>query len=244
MREQISIEPFHGLSRRDFLRSLLLASGAVIVGPQGLLEAAPLLSGARDWPREWPTRGNPLEVDVPGRVVRLYTELRLRHLTETTPHWGIGYSGGKFADKFILVSPAEPVAFHDSLIRIGARAGNNLPLDGYGKFVDGDRLTLSAQWQGLKAPIRISNLFYDSAGRGFDIRFGGNRTVAAEKKTGCLTCLESCPIGITSNAAYPHLSTLQRMLRPNSSFRGKPETLPRKESLPVVVFYQLASRAG
>jgi hypothetical protein len=171
----------------------------------------------------------------------MYTELRLRHLTETTPHWGIGYSGGKFADKFILASPANPLAFHDTLVRIGARAGNNLPLDGYGKFVGGDRLAVSAQWLGLRMPLSIHDIFYDSAGKGFDIRFGGNRTAAAEKKTGCLTCLESCPIGITSNAVYPHLSTIKRILHPNSSFRGKPERLPGKEALPVVVFYQLAS---
>jgi len=243
MNDRVSVEPYWEPSRRDFLRFLLIASGAVILGPQGLLEAAPLLSGGKDWPGDWPTRRNPLEVDTPRRIVKLYTELRLRHLTETTTHWGIGYSGGKLADKFILASPAEPVAFHDALIRIGARAGNNLPLDGYGKHIGGDRLTLSAQWPGVKAPVGINDIFYDSAGKGFDIRFGGNRVAAAQKKTGCLTCLESCPIGITSNAAYPHLSTLQRMLRPNSSFRGKPEKLPNKEAVPVVVFYQLTARA-
>ena len=244
MRERISNTHTQELSRRNFLLSLLIASGAVILGTEGFLEAAPLLSGGCDWPADWPTRGNPLAVDTVKRIVKLYTELRLRHLTETTTHWGIGYSGGKFADKFILVSPVEPVAFHEALVRIGARAGNNVPLDGYGKVIRGDSLTLCAHWPGLKTPVSINEIFYDSAGRGFDIRFGGNRAVAAEKKTGCLTCLESCPIGITSNAVYPHLSTLQRILRPNSSFRGKPERLPVKEALPVVVFYQLAAHAG
>ncbi|OPY89232.1 MAG: hypothetical protein A4E72_01177 [Syntrophus sp. PtaU1.Bin208] len=244
MRERISAGSCPGLSRRAFLRSLLIASGAVLLGPQGLLEAAPLLSGGKDWPLDWPTFGAPILADAPRRIVKLYTRLQLRHLTETTSHWGIGYSGGKLADKFILVSPAEPVAFHDALVRIGARAGNNLPLDGYGKFVGGDRLILSAQWPGLPAPVGINEIFYDSAGKGFDIRFGGNRIVAAEKKTGCLTCLESCPIGISSNAVYPHLSTLQRIVRPNSSFRGKPERLPNKDAVPVVVFYQLAARTG
>lgn len=240
MRERISSIPCQDFSRRDFLRSLLIASGAVLLGPQGLLEAAPLLAGGRDWPGDWPTSGNPVMVDTARRIVKLYTKLQLRHLTETTPHWGIGYSEGKLADKFILVSPAGPVALHDALVRIGARAGNNLPLDGYGKFVDGDRLILSAQWPGLPTPVGLNEIFYDSAGKGFDIRFGGNRAIAAEKKTGCLTCLESCPIGISSNAVYPHLSTLQRMLRPTSSFRGKPERLPNKEAVPIVVFYQLA----
>jgi len=242
MRERIAITPLQGISRRDFLRSLLIASGAVLLGPQGLLEAAPLLTGGRDWPSDWPTRVNPLEANTQSRVVKLYTELRLRHLTETTSHWGIGYSGGKLADKFILVSPVVPVAFHDALIRIGARAGNNVPLDGYGKFVDGDRLTLSAQWPGLKMPVGINDIFDDSTGKGFDIRFGGNRIAAEEKQTGCITCLESCPIGISSNAVYPHLSTMRRMLRPNSSFRGKPENLPNKDAVPIVVFYRLAAR--
>lgn len=244
MSERISATPCQGISRRDFLRSLLIASGAVLLGPQGLLEAAPLLSGGRDWPLDWPTQDNPLTVDPSRRIVRLFTKIQLRHLTETTTHWGIGYSGGKLADKFILVSSAEPSAFHDALVRIGARAGNNVPLDGYGKFVNGDRLMLSAQWPGLPTPVGINEIFTDSAGKGFDIRFGGNRTVSAEKKTGCLTCLESCPIGITSNAVYPHLSLLQRMMHPNSSFRGKPETLPNKQAIPIVVFYQLAARSG
>ena len=244
MRARMSAIPLPGISRRDFLRSLLIASGAVLLGPHGLLEAAPISAGGRDWPFDWPTHDTPLIVDPTRRVVKLHTKLQLRHLTETTPHWGIGYSGGKLADKFILASSVEPIAFHDALVRIGARAGNNVPLDGYGKFVNGDRLILSAQWPGLPTPVGINEIFTDSAGKGFDIRFGGNRTVAAEKKTGCLTCLESCPIGITSNAVYPHLSLLQRMMHPNSSFRGKPETLPSKQAVPVVVFYQLAARSG
>ncbi len=241
MRERIPTVPLPEFSRRAFLRSLLIASGAVLLGPQGFLEAAPVSSGGRDWGLDWPTPGNPVMMDTAKHIVKLYTKLQLRHLTETTSHWGIGYSGGKLADKFILVSSAEPVAFHDALVRIGARAGNNLPLDGYGKFVGGDRLILSAQWPGLPAPVGLNEIFYDSAGKGFDIRFGGNRAVAAEKKTGCLTCLESCPIGISSNAIYPHLSTMQRIVHPNSSFRGKPEKLPNKEAVPIVVFYQLAA---
>jgi len=241
MRERISIPSLPEISRREFLRSVLIASGAVLLGPQGLLEAAPISSGGRNWPGDWPTLGNSLLVDTSKRVVKLYSKLQLRHLTETTSHWGIGYTGGKFADKFILASPVEPVAFHDALVRVGARAGNSIALDGYGKFIGGDRLMVSAQWLGLPAPVGLNEIFYDKAGKGFDIRFGGNRAVAAEEKTGCLTCLESCPIGISSNAVYPHISTLQRVLHPNSSFRGRPETLPNKEALPIVVFYQLAA---
>ncbi|MDA8124114.1 MAG: YdjY domain-containing protein [Deltaproteobacteria bacterium] len=242
MEKETAVVHAPGFSRRHFLRSLLIASGAVVVGPQGLLEAAANLTVDKDWPRDWPTRDNPLLVDNKKRVLSMYTELSLKHLTETTAHWGIGFSGGKYADKFILLSPLDHLSFHDGLMQMGAKPGNNLSVgdDGsYGKHVQGDRLTVTAQWAGLKAPVGISDIFHDSTGKGFDIRFGGNRAAAEKNKTGCLTCLESCPISITSNAIYPNISPIQRAVKPNSHFRGKPETLPNRDSVPIVVFYKL-----
>lgn len=226
------------LSRRDFLVSMLVASGAVMVGVNGVLEAAP---SAPDWPKDWPTKTHPLLADAKRRSVKIYTELSLVHLKETTHHWGIGCRTGKFADKFILVSPVEPPDFHDVMVRIGAKAGNNLKTDGYGQYVAGDRLSVTASWPGLKKSLDIGDIFFDSTGKGFQIRFGGNREAAEKMKTGCLTCLESCPIAISSNAVYPHISPIQRKVNPNSHFRGKPEVLPNTESLPVVVFYRVAS---
>jgi hypothetical protein len=230
-----------GMSRREFLLFLLLATGAVIVGPQGRLLASPS-PGPAGWPKGWPTRGNPLAADSKTGTVAMYAEVSLRHLTETTSHWGIGCETGRLAGKFILVSPAEPASLHDALVRIGARPGNNLALDSYGKIVEGDALALTAQWPGLPREAAVGDLFYDASGKGFRIRFGGNRRAAVKERTGCLTCLESCPVGITSNAVYPHVSTARRMFRPNSRFRGRPEVLPAREAFPVVVFYRLTGR--
>jgi len=239
--ERCDIHRSIGLSRRDFLVSMLIASGAVIVGMNGLLEAAPARPGVKTWPKDWPTKAKPLVVDMKNRVVKMYTEISLRHLTETTTHWGIGCHTGTYADMFILISPAEPLDFHDSLIRIGAKPGNNLALDSYGKHVSGDRLNVTASWPGIKKPFDISEIFYDSTGKGYQILFGGNRAASEKMKTGCLTCLESCPISITSNTVYPHLSGIKRKIIPNSHFRGKPEALPNTEAAPVVVFYRISS---
>lgn len=173
----------------------------------------------------------------------MYTEVILKNLAQTNPHWGIGCSTGDYADKFILSSPAKPTDFHDALVRMGAKAGNNLSLDSYGQVVAGDELVVAAQWPGLQKPVDIKDIFYDATGKGFRIRFGGNRTAAAERKAGCLTCLESCPIAITSNDVYPHVSTATRYFTPNSLFRGKPEVLPNAQSAPVVVFYRPAGKA-
>jgi hypothetical protein len=232
----------HALSRRDFLVAMLMASGAVVLMPDGLLAAASAPLSGREWGPDWPTKDSPLREDIPGRSVNLYAELGLKHLTETTPHWGIGYRGGSCADKFILKSPAEPVHLYDALCRIGARPGNNLTLDSYGRHVAGDELDLSVQWPGLKKGLSLSEVFFDEAGRGFRIRFGGNRPAALEQKTGCLTCLESCPVAVTSNSLYPHISGFRRKLNPNSRFRGRPEVLPGSDLFPVVVCYRLAGK--
>lgn len=229
------------LSRRDFLVFLLVASGAVMVTPTGLL-AAPKATDPMNWPKDWPTKVSPLIVDEKKRTVKMYAQISLKNLTQTNPHWGIGCPTGKYADKFILSSPADPPDFHDALIRMGAKAGNNLALDSYGQFTAGDELIVTVQWPGLKKPFDIRDIFYDATGKGFRIRFSGNRTAAAEKKTGCLTCLESCPIAITSNALYPHISRYTRIMNPNSQFRGKSEVLPNAEAAPVVVLYRLAEK--
>jgi hypothetical protein len=226
------------ISRRDFLISLLIASGAVSVGPSGLLAA----TRATDL-MYWPMRGTPLIADEKRGTVKMYTEVNLKNLTQTNPHWGIGCQTGKFAEKFILSSPAEPLDFHDALVSIGAKPGNNLALDSYGTFVEGDEIIVTALWTGLKKPVDIKDLFCDATGKGFNIRFGGNRPAAADKKTGCLTCLESCPIAITSNAVYPHISPATRSSTPNSRFRGNPEVLPTAAAFPVVVLYGLKKKA-
>jgi len=44
----------------------------------------------------------------------------------------------------------------------------------------------------------------DSNGKPIVIRFGGNSLTAVEKNTGCLICLDSCPVGIASNASYTY----------------------------------------
>ena len=227
------------ISRRSFLIRALLAGGAVILGPQGLIRASSGATAQKDWPPDWPSPDKPLKEDIPARKVQMYAEVSLVHLTRTTGHWGIGCASGSLADKFILLSPADPVAFHDALLRTGARPGNNLAMDSYGRYVSGDAMLVTAQWPGLKAPLDLKDILYDEAGKGFMIRFGGNREAARRHKTGCLTCLESCPVGITSNAAYPHIRGIQRTFMPNSAFRGKPEVLPRKEAFPLILSYRL-----
>ena len=68
---------------------------------------------------------------------------------------------------------------------------------------------------------------------GIEPRFGGNRDFQAEKKTGCILCLDSCAAGITSNAAWGTKSFDGKKV----SFTGNPELL--KDGEPVVLSFAI-----
>ena len=187
--------------------------------------------------RGLPSRTDPLRVDSINRRVLIYTEVNPKSLNQSNPHWGVVFQGGKLNDKAILLAFCTPREFHDALLEIGARPGNNLTLRSSGETVQGEDLTVTVVIPGQNQILGLNDILEDSSGKGFRIRFGGNRQRAMEEQTGCLTCLESCPIGITSNAAYPAMSSFKRMITPNSRFKGKAEKLPRQGGL--ILIYSL-----
>lgn len=185
-----------------------------------------------------PTKEQPLLLDATGRRVLVYTEVNGKNLEKANPHWGIVTVGGKLADKGILKAYADPVAVHDALVKIGARPGNNLTADSTGRYVAGAPLEVTVTWPGLGKELPLSAVFEDSTGKGIAIRFGGNRSAAQHEHTGCVTCLESCWVAVTSNDRYPFISTFTRLVSPNSRFRGKKGVLP-PDGRPVIVIYSL-----
>lgn len=219
------------------MKKLLTVSiGLVLV--MGVLTTLQL-AGAKD--DGLPTRENPLVIDMKEKRVLIYTEVSEKNLHEANPHWGVVFKDGKFGEKAILVSFANPLAFHDALLQIGAKPGNNLTKDVIGKPVEGDALEMTATWSGLGKELKPAEIFYDKTGKGFEIKFGGNRKASEEMNTGCITCLESCWIAITSNTKYPTITGATRAVSPNSLFRGRAEVLPGGDK-PVILIYRVASR--
>jgi hypothetical protein len=192
-------------------------------------------------PAKLPTKAHPLFIDLNKKQVLLYTEVNPKNRDKTNPHWGVVYQGGKLSDKAILSAFCTPGEFHAALMQIGARPGNNLTLDQTDTWVEGDELSVSVLLPGLNKSFSLTDIIFDQTGKGFHIRFGGNLERAAKEKTGCITCLESCPVGITSNAAYPTISSWKRVFSPNSVFKGKKEILSAQDGAPVILIYQLIS---
>ena len=185
-----------------------------------------------------PTKENPMIINEKEKKIMIYTEVHEMNVHQPNVHWGIVFKDGRFQDRAILRAYVNQLDFHDALIKIGAKPGNNLNKDTIGKYVEGDTLIVTATWPGLNKELSLNEIFVDEKGKGFHIKFGGNRKASEEQKTGCITCLESCWISITSNANYPQTGALKRFINPNSRFKGNANVLP-EDGKPVIVIYRL-----
>lgn len=215
----------------------VFAAALVFAAPQ---EQATAIAKRADADVPYPTKTNPLVIDGKGKRVLIYTEVNEMNVHQSNVHWGIVFKDGKFQDRAILRAYANQLDFYDALIKIGAKPGNNLTKDTIGKYVKGDLLEVRATWPGLGKELTLNEIFSDQAGKGFQIRFGGNRKASEEQNTGCITCLESCWISISSNAHYPQTGAIKRFLDPNSRFQGRADVLPG-EGKPVIVMYRVAN---
>jgi hypothetical protein len=239
-----------GMSRAEFLKIMGTSLFVVEFYPMtGLAAFADqqekgriklIAEAVSDKSHSFPTKENPLMVDEKTKRVLIYTEVNEMNVHQWNVHWGVVFKDGKFQDRAILKAYPNQLDFHDALIKIGAKPGNNLNKDTIGHYVEGETLDVKATWPGLGKELSLNEIFVDEKGKSFNIRFGGNRKASEEQKTGCITCLESCWISISSNANYPQTGAIKRFLNPNSHFRGRADVLPR-DGKPVIVIYRVAS---
>lgn len=148
-----------------------------------------------------PTADNPMIVDEAKKLVKVYAEVNDKFKKESTMH-AIVAKSGKNNEQSMFVSYANQNDLYDALEKIGAKPGNNVTMDNMGKeAVKGDKIDLTFKFQGSDNELGINDVIKDSSGKEIDIRFGGNQKPAKDMNTGCMTCLQSCPLGITSNAS-------------------------------------------
>jgi hypothetical protein len=176
------------------------------------------------------TKENPLQVDAAEGSVQVLGVVNGKYFFQGTRHAMI-YQGGKFSDKAVFRSFASPQAFHDALLRIGLKPGNNMTMENKEKTrVHGDALDVRVTWPGAGRTFTLDEVISDSNGKPIQMRFGGNRKLCGEKNTGCLMCLDSCPVGIVSNAAYAYGAVEKRN---EVTFQGRKEVLPADGTLVV-----------
>lgn len=147
----------------------------------------------------------PVIIDADKKEVIIEAIVNGKYFTNPSRHHGIVFEGGKYGDRVVLIGLSDEREVYQALIDIGAVAGNNLKLEEYTKVsknVDGQQLDVYVTWDGLGKEIPFAEIIKSDDVRDMDIRFGGNFDAAKENRTGCILCLDSCPIAITSDAAY------------------------------------------
>ncbi|MDY3118985.1 MAG: YdjY domain-containing protein [Peptoniphilus sp.] len=149
-----------------------------------------------------PTKENPLVVDKENKAVKVYAEVNEKYKEESTMHMIVSASG-KEADHAMFRSAAKALDFYDALNSLGLKAGDNMTMDNAGKAqVEGDALDVTFQFDGNDKVFKIDEVVDDSSKQPIDIRFGGNHDTQEKLNSGCISCLLSCPAGITSNHTH------------------------------------------
>lgn len=176
---------------------------------------------------------NPIKVDKEAGTVTVLASVNGKYFNEPTRHGSV-FKDGTNGAKSILTAYATSVQFYDALIELGGKAGNNMTFDNAATTrVEGDKIKAEVTWNGADKVYDINEVIKDSNGKPIDLRFGGNLEAAKEKNTGCLTCLDSCPVGIISNATYTNGAVENRQ---EVKFTGNSEVLPEDGTYVAVTY--------
>ena len=181
------------------------------------------------------SKENPIVVDKEAKTISILATVNGKYFDEVTRHMAIS-EGGKIADMALFKTPVTPTDFYNGLLEIGAKAGDNMTAENAATTTtEGSKLNVTLSF-GDKKDVDVNEAVLDSNGTPLDIRFSGNMNNSKEFNTGCITCLDSCFVGITSNAAYP-LGAVEE--QKSVEFKGNKDVLPADGS-EVVITYKLA----
>jgi hypothetical protein len=193
------------------------------------------------------TESKPLQSDAKAGEVRLLAELQpdafAGGLWKSTPRYhGVVWRKGGAAKEALLTAYADDASVYDALVSLGAVPGNNLTMAAWNDRkdpaskapdvrVEGTPVEVLVWWKGLASPLPLSALLTDSAGRGIDMRFGGNKALIPEWHSGCIACLYSCPGGKVSNHAY----TIRDYVKGTTQFSVNRSVVPEGTRPAVVI---------
>jgi hypothetical protein len=145
----------------------------------------------------------------------------------------IVWKDGRMAHAALLQADMSDAQILDALTKLGGRPGNNLPMEVWEErknpkdpaadtVIAGPAVQVFLRLPSQPDLIPLASVLEDSAGRGLDMRLGGNAANIPKWKSGCIVCLYSCPGSKVGNALY----TVRDYTKEVTRFRPKPGTLP------------------
>ena len=97
------------------------------------------------------------------KEIRMETEVNGKYFTESTRH-GVVFKDGYNGEKSVLRGLVNQFDFHQVLVDIGAKPGNNLKMEDMKKSiaVAGDKLDVFVTWDGLGKEIPFNDIIKSS----------------------------------------------------------------------------------
>ena len=169
------------------------------------------------------TKENPIAIDKEAKSISFLAEVNGKYFFQPTRHFAVS-ADGNYGDKAVLRGLVPVADFHSALIAIGAVAGENITMDNKEvTHVTGSAFAVHVTWEGADRAYGIDEVVVESNKKPITMKFGGNLANAKDKKTGCLLCFDSCPVGIVSNAQYTYGAIEKRN---EVTMKGNKDILP------------------
>ncbi len=169
------------------------------------------------------TKENPISIDKTDKSVSFLAKVNGKYLYQGTRHFAV-YEKGKFGDKGVFIGLVPNLEFYDALMAIKAVPGENMTLNNKETtHVKGQAFKVTITWEGADRTYTIDEVINESNKKPIVMKFGGNFENSKNKKTGCLLCLDSCPVGIVSNSTYTYGAVEKRK---EVTFKGNKDLLP------------------
>jgi hypothetical protein len=156
------------------------------------------------------------------------------------------WRGGRMAHAALLEADVTDRQVIEALEGLGAKPGNNLPMEAWEErknpkdpapdtVIAGAAVEVLLGLPSRTDLIPLASVLTDSAGRGLQMRFGGNAGNIPKWKSGCIVCLYSCPGSKVGNARY----TVRDYEKGVTRFRARPGVLP-PDGTPIRVVLRLS----
>ncbi|NOX32794.1 MAG: hypothetical protein GXP56_03510 [Deltaproteobacteria bacterium] len=169
------------------------------------------------------TRENPITFDKDKKTVSFLAEVNGKYMFQPTRHFAV-YEKGSNGEKAVFRGLVSHLDFYNALLKINAVPGNNMSLKNKEvTHVEGQEFAVTVTWKGADRAYTIDEVIDESNHTPIVMKFGGNLKNAKDKNTGCLLCLDSCPVGIVSNSVYTYGAVLKRK---EVSMKGNKDVLP------------------
>lgn len=159
---------------------------------------------------------------------------------KTTRHFIIaddGFNKGKAVLSCIAPAKAVYEAMIEAGFAPGARNEEEFTLENGEKLEEGQEINVNVTWEGQDEPINMVNCLVLDDGSRPDLKvlFHGNKANFEKNYSGCVTCIDSCFVGITSNCKYGFLDVENN----NPNILGDSSVLPAAGTVVKVTFTKM-----